>query len=222
MTTKIVGIVGFKGSGKDTAAQALIREQGFEKFAFADALKDTLATLFCWDRKALEGVTPESRVWRETVDTWWAERLNIPHFTPRFAMTHIGTEVLRKHFHDDLWLANMQRRIMDSGYQNVVITDCRFPNEAKLIRQLGGKFIRIFKGPVPEFWKVTGSVFNSDPIVYEQTREYMTVNFPDVHESEWGWNHLTPDCDILNNYGIGELHSTMLNAHEVLFPNVQS
>lgn len=214
---EIIGILGFKGSGKDTAAQALIREYGFAKFAFADALKDTLAAMFCWDRDALEGVTPDSRKWRESVDEWWAKRLNIPHFTPRFAMTHVGTEVLRGHFHDDLWLANIERRIQLSNTQKVIITDCRFPNEAGMIRRMGGKFVRIFKGPVPTFWSVTGDASNHQKDRYERTRAFMAENHPDVHESEWGWNHVTVDCDILNNYGIGDLHSTMLQAYQGLY-----
>lgn len=214
---EIIGILGFKGSGKDTAAQALIREEGFTKFAFADALKDTLAAMFCWDRKALEGVTPESRQWRESVDTWWAERLDIPHFTPRFAMTHVGTEVLRKHFHDDMWLANIERRIELSNADRVIITDCRFPNEAEMIRRMGGRFVRIFKGPVPEFWAITSRDAMRDPREYEEIKHYMTTHFPDIHESEWGWNHIDVDRTILNNYGIGELQSTMLEAYRDMY-----
>jgi hypothetical protein len=37
-----VAFAGFKGSGKDTAALVLIEEEGFEKVAFADALKTML------------------------------------------------------------------------------------------------------------------------------------------------------------------------------------
>ena len=30
---------------------------------------------------------------------FWAERLQIPCFTPRYALQYIGTDILREHFH---------------------------------------------------------------------------------------------------------------------------
>ena len=67
MTTQIYGFMGFKGSGKDTAAKSLI-DDSFVKVAFADTVKDVLATIFGWDREMLDGLTDESRSLREIRD----------------------------------------------------------------------------------------------------------------------------------------------------------
>ena len=138
----ILGITGLIGSGKDTIADYLIRFHGFKKLSYAEPLKDSVAAVFGWDREMLEGTTATSRKWREEVDEWWAKRLEIPHLTPRWVLQQWGTEVCRKNFHNDIWVAateNNLRKIND----NVVITDCRFPNEVDAIRNAGGKVIRV-------------------------------------------------------------------------------
>ena len=68
----IIGITGLIASGKDTAADYLIRFHGFKKLSYAGTLKDTVAAVFGWDRELLEGTTQSSRAWREQVDEWWA------------------------------------------------------------------------------------------------------------------------------------------------------
>ena len=75
----IIGVCGFIGSGKDTIADYLTNFHGFRRESFASTLKDAVAQVFGWDRTLLEGRTKQAREWRERVDPWWAERLNIPH-----------------------------------------------------------------------------------------------------------------------------------------------
>ena len=58
----IVGICGLIGSGKDTIADHLVKDHNFVKISFADKLKDTVATLFDWDRTLLDGKTEQSRL----------------------------------------------------------------------------------------------------------------------------------------------------------------
>src|SRR5882672_997002 len=99
MTRKIVGLVGFIGSGKNSAADILIKEHGFKTVAFAGALKDSVAAIFSWPRELLEGNTTESREFREKVDSDWQEKIgNLPLLngrlvTPRLILQLMGTEV---------------------------------------------------------------------------------------------------------------------------------
>jgi len=46
----IIGVVGFIGSGKGTAADVLVEKHGFVKLTFADAVKDANAGIFGWQR----------------------------------------------------------------------------------------------------------------------------------------------------------------------------
>jgi len=153
----IIGICGFIGSGKDTIADYLVNLHHFRRESFASTLKDAVAQVFGWDRMMLEGRTKQAREWREQVDPWWAQRLGIPHLTPRFILQQWGTEVCRKNFHDDIWIASLENKLRNSK-DDVVISDCRFPNEIKAIKQAGGIVVRVVRGPEPEWYDAAVSV----------------------------------------------------------------
>jgi len=146
----IIGVCGFIGSGKDTIADYLVNVHGFRRESFANTLKDAVAAVFGWDRVMLEGRTKEAREWREQVDPWWAERLNIPNLTPRWVLQYWGTEVCRKGFNDDIWIASLENKLRNSK-DNIVISDCRFPNEIASIKSAGGSIIRVDRGIQPHW-----------------------------------------------------------------------
>ena len=127
----IIGVVGFIGSGKGTVGDILERDHGYKKFAFADALKDAVATIFVWPRGLLEGDTNASRAFRERVDPWWSNKFGY-EVTPRLILQLMGTEACRHGIADNIWIAALEKRI--HGYEDVVISDCRFPNEIDFIR----------------------------------------------------------------------------------------
>lgn len=131
----IIALTGSKGSGKDTVAEYLTSRYGFAKLSFARILKDVVSIMFGWDRRKIEGITDEDRQWREEVDVWWSTELGIPHFTPRFALENIGTDVFRKHFHQNIWILTLKREIQVAinGGWDVVITDLRFLNEEEFL-----------------------------------------------------------------------------------------
>lgn len=143
----IIGICGFQGSGKDTFSDFLVKNYQFKKITLAGATKDVLADIFGWDRKLLEGDTKVSREFRETIDQWWSEKLGIEGFTPRKALQMVGTDLFRKHFNSDIWIHIVEKKILNEITKNpdskIIISDCRFPNEIKLIKNLGAKLIHI-------------------------------------------------------------------------------
>lgn len=149
----IIGVCGFIGSGKDTVADYLVNVHGFRRESFANTLKDAVAAVFGWDRVMLEGRTKEAREWREQVDPWWAERLGIPTLTPRWVLQYWGTEVCRKGFHDDIWIASVENKLRRSK-DNIVISDCRFPNEIASIKQAGGNIICVERGIRPHWYDI--------------------------------------------------------------------
>ena len=149
----IIGICGFIGSGKDTVADYLVNFHEFRRESFASTLKDAVANVFGWDRTMLEGRTKEAREWREQVDHWWAERLDMPTLTPRWVLQYWGTEVCRKGFHDDIWIASLENKLRNSK-DHVVISDCRFPNEISSIKNAGGHIVWVQRGALPDWYDV--------------------------------------------------------------------
>jgi hypothetical protein len=196
----IVGVTGFIGSGKDTIADYLVTFKGFRRMSFAEPLKDAISAIFNWDRELLEGKTVYSREWREQVDEWWAERLNIPHLTPRFALQQWGTEVGRRAFHDDIWIASIENRLQ-SIKDNIVLSDCRFPNELKAIKNAGGLTIRVQRGPLP--------VWHDVALSYSQgnTSAKSILDSQGIHASEYSSVGLNYDYIIDNNGSVTELHN---------------
>lgn len=199
----ILGFSGFIGSGKNTAAKFLITEHGFQQESFAGSLKDVISSIFGWDRELLEGLTDESRTWRNEIDPWWASRLNIPNLTPRWVMQNLGTDVLRNHFHNEIWIASVENKLQKSK-ENVIVSDVRFPNEAESIKRLGGLVIRIKKGIEPEWYNLALQVnSSSDRDAKEKLDKF------NVHSSETSLVGYSYDYTICNDGTIEELYNKL-------------
>lgn len=200
----IISFCGFIGSGKDTAANYLVDNFNFEKESFAKTLKDVLSILFNWDRTLLEGNTQESRVWRTQVDTWWSNRLGIDNFTPRWAMQNIGTNVFRNCFHDEIWVAILENRLLNSN-KNIVISDIRFENEMRLVKNLGGKIVKVSRGVDPEWYQHALLANKNDQKSLDILREKQ------IHPSEYEWINDLIDLEITNNSSIIDLQLKIKN-----------
>ena len=206
----IIGFVGFIGSGKDTAADYLVNFHGFRRDSFANTLKDAVSAVFGWDRTLLEGRTKEAREWREQVDPWWAERLNMPNLTPRLILQLWGTEVCRKGFHDDIWIASVENK-MRKTTDNIVISDVRFPNEIKAIHNAGGKVIRIKRGDEPEWYNAAVSMNHGPTGNTSWALSKEKINKLGIHASETAWVGSKIDITITNDGTIDELFEAIKN-----------
>jgi hypothetical protein len=201
---QVIGVVGLIGSGKDTVADYLVNEYNFKRESFARSLKDAVAAVFGWDREMLEGRTNASRQWREAKDEWWSERLG-KEITPRWVLQYWGTEVCRVGFHNDIWVSSLENRVRQSD-SDIIITDCRFPNEIKAINDVGGKVIRIKRGEDP-LWYAHAVIVNDD---YARGPEYKEskgiLEQEKVHASEYSWAGADFDLVLENNGTIDDLY----------------
>ena len=195
----IIGICGCIGSGKDTVADYLVNFHEFRRESFASTLKDAVASVFGWDRTMLEGRTKEAREWREQVDPWWAARLDMPTLTPRWVLQYWGTEVCRKAFHDDIWIASLENKLRNSK-DHVVISDCRFPNEITSIRNAGGQIVWVQRGLLPEWYDVAVDANQGSNVALNDLKRLK------IHASETAWVGTDFDAIIDNNSTIDDLY----------------
>jgi hypothetical protein len=130
---KIIGLCGAAYSGKDTAALAIseLDPELSEIFAFAGPLKDACKSLFNFTHEQLY-----DQDLKEKVDDRF-------HKSPRQILQWLGTDILRNQINQDFFIMNMKQRIENSKANCIIISDVRFDNEAKFIKSLGGKIIKI-------------------------------------------------------------------------------
>ena len=201
---KIIGLVGLIGSGKNSAAEYLIAAYDFKQESFASSLKDVLTCIFGWNRNKLEGITTEDRIWRDQVDPWWAQQLNIPNLTPRKMLQQVGTDLFRNHFHNNIWIASLENKLQKYS-ENIVITDCRFPNEIEAIRKLGGIIVRVKRGIEPE-WFNDALYLNQNPNTKYQDFLQDRLDRNNIHSSEIAWIGTEFDYILENDKSLVDLY----------------
>lgn len=144
----IIAFSGRIGSGKSELAK-ICQNKGFEKLYFALPLKQLVANLI---HVGIEDINPLKNVEKKYKFTkkdyiYLANETNIPFETIRDEMKNvklntvrqllqfIGTDLIRKYNPD--WHVNKIKTMIDKD-KNYVFDDVRFPNELKLIKELGG------------------------------------------------------------------------------------
>ena len=144
---RIIGLLGNKRSGKDTAGNYLVEKYGYKRYAFGDPIKEISRHLFNLDDSQLYGDK------KEVVDERW-------NLKPRTIFQRLGTEFgqytiynifpeLKTKFnnrqlwvyHFELWL---KEEIQNNKNINIVITDVRFKHEIEIIKKYGGDIIKIY------------------------------------------------------------------------------
>ena len=143
--TMIIGLTGYKGVGKDTVAAYLMKEHGFERKAFADPLKQSVAALFNIPFSKVDQLKMDENC---RIIVWQGPQLHpLRHadISMREFLQRYGTEAHRDTFGDDFWL---DYTLPCAGFypgRAIVVTDVRFANEAARIRDLGGTVVRVIR-----------------------------------------------------------------------------
>ena len=214
--SRVIAICGFIGSGKDTVADYLVNFHKFRRESFANSLKDAVSQVFGWDREILEGRTKQSREWREQRDEWWSARLKMD-ITPRWVLQCWGTEVCRKGFHGDIWVASLENRLRQTQ-DDIVITDCRFPNEIAAIKAVGGSVVRIKRGPEPDWYKSAVN-YNAGKRRIGWALGKEDLEQRGIHASEYSWVGSKFDAVFENDSSIDALYSQVQDFLNSLEPD---
>ena len=119
----IVGLGHIARSGKDTAAAALV-EDGWQRLAFADALRELALAANPYIASIVE------------TSGWEGAKA---HTQINHVMEDLGSVVRRQFGPDALVEAVMRQR----DERNVVISDVRYPSEVFGIREAGGFLVRV-------------------------------------------------------------------------------
>lgn len=138
----VVGLCGLAGSGKSTAA-GLLAENQYKVFSFADPFKGMLSELLgCLD---LDPAEVSDRLSGGAKEVPIVELPGAP--SARRLMQTLGTDWARLCLDPDFWVHVARRRVRAdlAAGRRIVFDDVRFPNEADMIREIGG-----------EVWQLTG------------------------------------------------------------------
>ena len=126
-----IGLLGKKGSGKDTLADYLVNIKGFVKYSFAKPVKDIAKILFNLSETQLYGEL------KEQVDERWG-------ISPRVIFQRLGTEFGEGQIYDlfpelkikikdkELWLKLFDIFLEENKDKNIVIADVRFVHEINI------------------------------------------------------------------------------------------
>lgn len=192
MKPTIIGLLGHAGAGKDTVALLLAERFRVARVAFAEALKLEIAAAWGIERDLLdspwakEAKTPALALHKCMNQDFvaYAWELGLPGLqdglTPRTVMQRWGD--WRRSVDPDYFVKialEIVRTVTDGdGVDAVLLTDVRFPNEADLVRSLGGDLWRITRPEGPQ---------------------------PSRHASEWLLAGEPVDAEIVNDGSIEQL-----------------
>lgn len=177
----LISILGKARVGKDTFAQILaenifdVSRKRFVLMAFANDLKLRIQKEFDLSYDQLWGDEKEKLDKRYPKgDSFW---------TAREMMQAYG-EFYRS-IDCDFWVRSLFRLINENEYDNVIITDVRYPNEANAVKDRNGILIRVRSD------RNTGTINGSNHISETAMNDYSDIDF-----------------EVVNNGSISDLKAT--------------
>lgn len=142
-TPLLIGLSGHAQTGKDTVAGILTEHLGFERIAFADALREMLYALNpLVPSPSQKSPLPAYEYVRcaSIVDAvGWEDAKKNPEI--RQLLQRLGTEAGRMILGPGIWVETALRSVEPGG--KFVFSDVRFENEAAAIKKRGGEVWRI-------------------------------------------------------------------------------
>lgn len=183
---EIIALSGYARSGKDEAANVLINDFGFTRVAFADKLRDVLYQLnpIVTQTSRKLRLTPDSdeislvknSFVQDVIDEHgWEGYKSTPYGTEiRRLLQRLGTEAGRQTMWDSIWIDAAFANVDEDA--KVVVTDCRFPNEAQAVKDRGGRVLRISRAGVGPAVTEDGKIHASETSLDNWAFDYQLFN----------------------------------------------
>lgn len=128
----IIGLIGQARVGKTTFADYLVQLYGYNTVAFATPIKEAMRVAFDLNDEQIDGKL------KEVEDKRWG-------VTPRQLYQKFGTDWARNLLGQDVWIKRLKIELKKNTDRHTIVSDIRFPNEAKAVKDMGGILIKITK-----------------------------------------------------------------------------
>ena len=158
---RIIGLCGRKGSGKNVVGTYL-ETYGYEQVSFAAKLKESAAAVFDINPERFEVLKndPDAIITLGTPDE------DIAWLTVRQYLQRYGTEAHRDVFGYDFWRRELFTSLPQGTYKKYAITDVRFDDELRAVRERGGKVWRVNRA-LPDDGDTHASEADPDPALID-------------------------------------------------------
>ncbi|MGW6920859.1 deoxynucleotide monophosphate kinase family protein [Streptomyces sp. NPDC054950] len=176
MTYQSTALMGKARSGKDTVGKHLVDNYQFTRLAFADPLKRMALDINPW---IPTGPGLVVRLEPLIADVGWEYAKE--HYPEVRRFLQAQGQTVREN-DEDYWVRILMRRVRAAQAWNLpmVVTDMRYENEARVLRDAGFLLVRI---------------------------ERRGLTSSDRHVSENALNGFPADCILRNNGSIADLHA---------------
>jgi len=151
----LIAFAGLAGTGKDTAAAHLVQRYGFVQAAFADPIRSWALSLMeeagidhAWlterslKEQPMPGLGVSARALLQTLGTEVGRHLS-PDLWTRHMGLRLGLEAST--YDGELWPRGQSLWPRQPVHDRIVISDCRFENEAQWVKRYGGHVIRLHR-----------------------------------------------------------------------------
>lgn len=180
--TRLIGLIGRAGAGKDTVADQLCVSRGYRKRSLAEPLREMAATLTGWPMEAFL-----DRDLKERLDPVWKK-------SPRQVLQLLGTQGVRASLGEDAFILSLQQWWENRGRPRLVVPDVRFANEAKAIEGWGG-----------QLWLITRLSASEKPVFHESEEMAAALELAMQRPSWATWPGMQPLVRLENNGTLADL-----------------
>lgn len=169
---KVIGLTGYKGSGKDEVADALVRRGGWIKVGMSDPLNEYLQII-----NPYVGI---GRRYNDLIESvGFIDAKKYPEV--RRLLQVFGTEIVRERIDSYYWADLMYGTVIDALQEgkNVVVTGLRYQNEFDTVKALTGytsnRISQIIRVTRPEYGQ-RGDTHSSEGIIETVNVDLEIVN----------------------------------------------